>query len=193
MKTKTKFLISALCITLALTGVVIAKRVVTNTGAAVGTIMACGLPGDSNSYPVVYAIGFDAVLATSDLTVYQKDDGVITLTKAKVAGMTTLKFTGGASFDDDDYIVLQNASGTTFEVIKASDIHAASATITALTGAYSVGDKGYEMKVLATWADVGTSQVNIDNSAGIFGGSLGSPLAVTITGGVINYITMGYQ
>jgi hypothetical protein len=193
-----KMIILTICLALALgAGVAIAKRVVTDTGytltGQIGTSVAC-IPGDSNSYPVIFALGLNGIEATNDLTIYEGDNGVLILSAAKAAASTTVKFTGGSTADDGDYFVLQNADGSVFEVLYMSDINLTSGTCTATQSAWAAGTKAYEMKSLGAITDYGATDINWFNSVGLFGGAKGKPmLLVGSKAASIAFVTGGYE
>lgn len=189
------FLIIAFAICMAVPALA-GGRVVTDGGTA-STTAGVGIPADTGSYPVMYAIGMVGLAATADLDFYEFDDTQTTFSADEAAGQTDLSVTECGGIDDADTVWLQSADGGTFEagVASACNDTTNTMTVTATGNAYSAGDKVFEMKPLVQWDNVTTTPVYRSNDSGIIGGKRSGPLCAIGTGSgvTVYYFTGGYQ
>lgn len=151
-------------------------------------------------YPTVYAINFTGGAATADLIVYEGDNTEVVSSAGKAATATTFVVDTCVGIDDDDVVVIQQrATGSPIEAATVSSCVETTGVITLAAGtgnAYNGTLKFdfFEMKVLTTWADIGTDRLNLEGKL-FQGGTRDKPLVVNIdgSGGTFHYMTGGWE
>lgn len=157
------------------------------------------IPGDNNAQVVVTSLSAtaDGTDATNNLYVYDKENQV-TVTSGNSAGAQTLGFaSGGTNFDVGDFIVLQDASGSTVYV---ESIAACGATSLTINGTFdgaiaSTGWTVYEMTQIAT-VPVGNATANYESGVAVIAGEKASPVMLVIGGSAacsINFASGHYK
>jgi len=151
-------------------------------------------------FPTVYAINFTGGAATADLIFYQGDNTTALCSEGKAASATTFVLDSCTGIDDSDIVVIQQRhTGTPLEVATVSACDDTTEIVTIASGTANAfnGTRGFqifEMKTLTTWADVGTTRLNLEGRL-VQGDTRIKPLAAIIngTGGTFHYMTGGYE
>lgn len=156
------------------------------------------IPGDNNSQVVVtsFSATSDNAAATCDAYVYDKENEA-TLNSACNAGSSELGITsGGASFDANDLIIIQSASGAVY----VESVASSGATTIALNGTTDVaitatGWKVYEMEKIGE-IPVAAATASYESDVAVVAGTKDSPVLIFL-GGVascsINFASGHYK
>jgi len=174
----------------------------TTAGATLVTTYDYGayvaIAGDNNSQVVV--TGFsgtsDTAAPTCDAYIYDKENEA-TVSAAASAGASTFSVSsGGASFDANDIIVLQDASGRTVYVETVASTGATTFALNGtLDGAITAGWKVYEMEKIAE-VPIGNATISYESDVAVIAGTKDSPVLIFL-GGVascsINFASGHYK
>lgn len=157
------------------------------------------IPGDNNAQVVVasFSATSDAAVATNNAYIYDKEDSVLVNSGAAAGGQAIGFASGGGNFDAGDWIVLQDASGSTLYLESISVVGATSLTINGtFDGAIaSSGWTVYEMEQIAT-VPVGNATASYESDVAVIAGTRDSPLWIRIGGAAscsINFASGHYK
>ena len=152
-------------------------------------------------YPTINSISWTAGAATVDVLILGGDNSKTVSAVGKAATATTFVLTSCTGIDDNDYVVIeQTPTALTFEarvleVGQASACNDTTELITLAAGTANAfnGTNGfsfYEMKTLATLADIGTTKITYTTGP-LWGGRDGWPMGVVLngTGGTIHWLS----
>lgn len=156
------------------------------------------LPDDSG-WPTINSISFTATNASGDVTVYGGDATEVVSAAGKAATATTFIVSTCVGMDDSDIVVIQQipqalyASDPVLESASMSScvettkvMTLAAGTANAFNGTF--GFTFYEMKLITTLADVGTTKINYLTGP-LWGGSRNKPMTVRITNGTLHWMS----
>ncbi|MCK5601449.1 hypothetical protein KAR91_06265 [Candidatus Pacearchaeota archaeon] len=157
------------------------------------------LPQEDDGWPTINSISFTATNATGDVTVYGGDSTSVISSDGKAATATTFNVSTCVGMDDADIVVIQQTpTRLTKEahVIESASMSSCVETTLIMTlgagtaNAYN-GTNGftfYEMKLITTLANVGTTKINYLTGP-LWGGDWKLPMTVRITGGTIHWMS----
>nr|BDD47305.1 hypothetical protein 8 [bacterium] len=174
-----------------------------NNGKDLGTTYHYGayvaIPGDNNSQVVVTSFSgtSDTDTSTCNAYVYDKENSA-TINSACNAGSAELGIaSGGASFDANDIIVLQDASGSTIYVETVASTGATTIALNGLTdGAIAAtGWTVYEMEKIGE-IPVGNATTSYESDVAVVAGPSNSPVLIWLGGDAacsINFASGHYK
>ena len=146
--------------------------------------------------PVIVALNTVGGAATADLIIYEGDETMALSVLGKAATATTFVLDSCTGIDDDDIVVI--AQRNLYDTIEAAVVSACNDTTETVTLAAgtanafngTLGFEFYEMKVLTTWADVGTTRLDLEGD--LLAGTEDKPLTMTYdgTGGTFHFVTV---
>lgn len=149
-------------------------------------------------WPTINSINFEATNATGDVIIYGGDNTSTLATVGKAATATTFAVTSCTGIDDADVVVIiqKQIAGSLDRVMEATVASACNDTTDIITvgstaNAYSGTNNFtfYEMQVVTTLSDVGTTAITYGPGGPLWGGKNNWPMAVRITAGTINWMS----
>ena len=167
------------------------------TATSLGTYAAyVAIPGDNNGQVVVTSLSGTADTAGQNIVVYDKESTASINAAADASATTVSIVSGGGNFDVGDFVLFQDASGSTLFLETVTATAATVLTISAIDSAVTAtGWTIYEMESIAT-IPVGNATASYQSDVAVAAGTKNSPLLLTIPGSAacsINFASGHYR